>query len=152
SPSARELAMTKSAEATRKTKIGRRQVLNAAAAGAGAAVGSGLIRGFPTVWAQNIKDIKLVQVGGALPNIVEIDKQASKELGFTVEMQAIDPDAQTNRTLTQPKSIDINDLGTFLLYYFVGRNIVQPIPLSKYKYWDKTHPFFTKGEYPDGRK
>jgi putative spermidine/putrescine transport system substrate-binding protein len=66
-------------------------------------------------------------------------------LGFTVEMQAIDPDAQTNRTLTQPKSIDINDLGTFLLYYFVGRNIVQPIPVSKYKYWDKTLPLFTKG-------
>jgi putative spermidine/putrescine transport system substrate-binding protein len=126
--------------------------LNVAAAGAGLAVGSGLVRGFPTVWAQNIKDIKLVQVGGSYSNIVEIANQATKELGFTVEMQAIDPDAQTNRTLTQPKSIDINDLGTFLLYYFVGRNVVQPIPVSKYKYWDKTLPLFTKGEYADGRK
>src|SRR5215831_18717973 len=144
--------MTRAAEEKRKSKIKRRQVLNVAAAGVGLTVGSGLVRGFPTIWAQNIKDIKLVQVGGSYSNIVEIANQATKELGFTVEMQAIDPDAQTNRTLTQPKSIDINDLGTFLLYYFVGRNIVQPIPLSKYKYWDKTHPFFTKGEYPDGRK
>ena len=144
--------MTKAVEEKRKSKIRRRQVLNVAAAGAGLAVGSGLVRGFPTVWAQNIKDIKLVQVGGSYSNIVEIANQATKELGFTVEMQAIDPDAQTNRTLTQPKSIDINDLGTFLLYYFVGRNIVQPIPASKYKYWDKTLPLFTKGEYADGRK
>src|SRR5215468_1482638 len=144
--------MTRAAEEERKSKIRRRQILNAAAAGAGLAVGSGLVRGFPTIWAQNIKDIKLVQVGGSYSNIVEIANQATKELGFTVEMQAIDPDAQTNRTLTQPKSIDINDLGTFLLYYFVGRNIVQPIPVSKYKYWDKTLPIFAKGEYADGRK
>src|SRR5262249_7000091 len=144
--------MTRAAEEERKNKIRRRQILNAAAAGAGLAVGSGLVRGFPTIWAQNIKDIKVVQVGGSYSNIVEIANQATKELGFTVEMQAIDPDAQTNRTLTQPKSIDINDLGTFLLYYFVGRNIVQPIPVSKYKYWDKTLPIFAKGEYADGRK
>jgi putative spermidine/putrescine transport system substrate-binding protein len=126
------------AEEKHKSKIKRRQVLNAAAAGAGLAVGSGLVRGFPTIWAQNVKDIKLVQVGGSYSNIVEIANQATKELGFTVEMQAIDPDAQTNRTLTQPKSIDINDLGTFLLYYFVGQKIVQPIPASKYKYLDMT--------------
>jgi putative spermidine/putrescine transport system substrate-binding protein len=54
--------MTKAVEEKRKSKIRRRQVLNVAAAGAGLAVGSGLVRGFPTVWAQNIKDIKLVQV------------------------------------------------------------------------------------------
>ena len=76
--------MTKAVEEKRKSKIRRRQVLNAAAAGAGLAVGSGLVRGFPTVWAQNIKDIKLVQVGGSYSNIVEIANQATKELGFTV--------------------------------------------------------------------
>ena len=27
-----------------------------------------------------------------------------------------------------------------------------PIPVSKYKWWDKTMPLFTKGEYPDGKK
>ena len=144
--------MTRAAVGKQQTKITRRRVVKAVGAGAGLVAGSGLVRGFPTIWAQNIKDIKLVQVGGSYSNIAEIARQASKELGFTVEMQAIDPDAQTNRTLTQPKSIDINDLGTFLLYYFVGRNIVQPVPASKYKYWDKTLPIFTTGEYADGRK
>src|SRR3954470_18809624 len=36
--------------------------------------------------------------------------------------------------------------------YLIARNILQSIPLSKFKYWDQTIPIFTKGEYPDGRK
>ena len=38
------------------------------------------------------------------------------------------------------------------LRYLVGRNILQTIPVGKVKYWDKTIPLFTKGEYPDGRE
>jgi putative spermidine/putrescine transport system substrate-binding protein len=34
--------------------------------------------------------------------------------------------------------------------YLVGRNVLQAIPLGKYKYWDQTIPLFTKGTYPDG--
>jgi len=34
--------------------------------------------------------------------------------------------------------------------YLVGRDVLQAIPLSKYKYWDQTIPLFTKGTYPDG--
>jgi putative spermidine/putrescine transport system substrate-binding protein len=36
--------------------------------------------------------------------------------------------------------------------YLIGRNILQTIPLAKFKHWDQTIPLFTKGEYPDGRK
>jgi putative spermidine/putrescine transport system substrate-binding protein len=36
--------------------------------------------------------------------------------------------------------------------YLIGRNVLQAIPLAKFKYWDQTIPLFTKGEYPDGRK
>jgi putative spermidine/putrescine transport system substrate-binding protein len=130
----------------------RRQLLRGAAAMTGVAAGSDLIRGFPTIWAQNIKDVKLVHVGGSYSAIPEIAKQASKDLGFEIEIQAVAEDAQLQRTLTQPKTIDVNDTATYLLYYYLGRNIVQPVPLSKYKWWDKTVPIFTKGVYPDGRK
>ena len=34
--------------------------------------------------------------------------------------------------------------------YLVWRDVLQAIPLSKYKYWDQTIPLFTKGTYPDG--
>ena len=133
-------------------QITRRRLLKSAATGAGLAVGSGLVKGFPTVWAQNIKDVKLVQVGGSYSAIIDIGRQASKDLGFTVEMQSADHDALMNRLVNEPKTIDIADTEFFAQYYMVGRNIVQPIPLNKYKWWDKTVPIFTKGEYPDGRK
>ena len=40
-----------------RSGMSRRRVLRGAAALAGAAIGSGAVRGFPTLWAQNIKDI-----------------------------------------------------------------------------------------------
>ncbi len=142
---------------TRKRRSGshpitRRRLLKSAAAGAGVAVGSGMVKGFPTVWAQNLKNIKLIQVGGSYSAIIDIARQATKDLGFQVEMQTADHDALMNRLVNEPKTMDIADIEFFAQYYVVGRNIIQPIPLSKYKWWDKTVPIFTKGEYPDGRK
>jgi putative spermidine/putrescine transport system substrate-binding protein len=133
-------------------KLSRRTLIKSAAVTAGVAAGSGALRGFPTIWAQTIKDITLVHVGGAVSAIPEIAAQASKDLGFKIQMQAVNNDAQLSRSLSQPNTIDINDLPTTSLYYLMGRNILQAVPLNKYKYWDKTVPMFTKGEYPDGRK
>ncbi|MGH6832259.1 MAG: twin-arginine translocation signal domain-containing protein, partial [Methyloceanibacter sp.] len=48
-----------------RTKVSRRRLLKGAGAIAGLAAGTGAITGFPTVWAQNIKDITLLQVGGS---------------------------------------------------------------------------------------
>ena len=137
---------------SRTTGPTRRQVMKAAAVGTGAALGSGLVNGFPTIWAQNLKDIKLVQVGGSYSAIIDIGKQASKDLGFTVEMQTADHSALLNRLVNEPKTIDIADIEYFFQYFMVGRNIIQPIPVNKYKLWDKTVPIFTNGEYPDGSK
>ena len=36
------------------------------------------------------------------------------------------------------------------MQYLVGRNVLQAIPVGKFKDWDKTIPLFTKGDYPDG--
>jgi putative spermidine/putrescine transport system substrate-binding protein len=44
-------------------KLSRRTLLKGAAAVTGAAAGSDAIRGFPTIWAQEIKDIELRHVG-----------------------------------------------------------------------------------------
>ncbi len=126
----------------------RRSVLKGAAAAAGATA----VTGFPTVWAQNIKDITLVHAGGSYSAIKEIADQASKDLGFTVEMQAIDPSTQLNRSLTQPKTIDINDMPTTTIAYLVGKGVLQELPVSKFKWFDKMIPLLTKNEYPDGTK
>ena len=59
----------------------RRRLLKGAAAVAGVAAGSGAITGFPTVWAQNIKDVTLTHVGQSFSVIPQIGEQASKDLG-----------------------------------------------------------------------
>src|SRR2546428_13614888 len=65
-------------KATGGHKVTRRQVLKGAVATATAAAGS-RITGFPTVWAQNIKDIKLVQEGGALIHVLKHGVEGTKE-------------------------------------------------------------------------
>jgi putative spermidine/putrescine transport system substrate-binding protein len=147
-----EGAMTREAEDKRNGKIARRRVLNVAAAGAGLAVGSGLVRGFPTIWAQNAKDVTLVHAGGSYAAIMEIGDQASKDLGFKIVMQAITDDVQLNRSLTQPNSIDINNIDSVKLPYLVGKGVLAPVPVPKYKYWADTVPLFTKNAYPNGSR
>ncbi len=90
-------------------RINRRLLLKGAAAG-GAIAATEAITGFPTVWAQNAKDITLVHAGGSYAAIKEIGEQASKDLGFKIVMQAITDDVQLNRSLTQPTTIDINNI------------------------------------------
>ncbi len=131
--------------------ISRRHLLKTTAAGVGVAVGSGAISGFPAIWAQNVKDVTLVHVGGSFSAIKEIGDQAQKDLGFKVAMQAVDPATQLNRVLTQPNTVDINDTDATQLPFLQGKGVLMPIPIAKYKWWDKTVPLFTKGEFPDGR-
>jgi len=131
---------------------GRRKFLKTAVVSAGAAAASGMIDGFPLVWSQTMKDVKLVQVGGSYSAIKEIAEQATKDLGFKVEMQTAPHDALLNRLVTQPQSIDIADIEYFFQLHLLPRATLHPIDLKKIKLWDKVVPIFTKGEYPDGRK
>jgi putative spermidine/putrescine transport system substrate-binding protein len=133
-------------------RISRRGVLKGAAAVGGAAIGSGAVTGFPTIWAQNIKDIVLRHAGPPVTAIPAIAEQASKDLGFTVQMQASENADLLNRFLSQSSAIDCADISLVYFRYLIGRNVLQGIPLAKFKYWDQTIPLFTKGEYPDGRK
>ena len=133
-------------------KISRRTLLRGAAAAAGVAAGTDAIRGFPAIWAQNIKDVVLNHAGPPVTAIPAIAEQATKDLGFTVHMQASENADLLNRFLSQSGAIDCADVSLVYMRYLIGRNVLQAIPLSKFKYWDKTIPLLTKGEYPDGRK
>ena len=93
-----------------KHPVTRRTLLKGAAAVAGAAAGSGALTGFPTIWAQNIKDVVLRQFGTGVSNQNPIAEQCKKDLGFTLQMTALDSDAVTQRAVTQPKSYDIADI------------------------------------------
>jgi putative spermidine/putrescine transport system substrate-binding protein len=128
----------------------RRRLLQSGAALGGAAIGSGALTGFPTIWAQNIKDIVLRHAGPPVAAIPKIAEQATKDLGFTISMQATENADLLNRFLSQSTAIDVGDVSIVFLKYLVGRNVLQAVPVSKFKDWDKVIPLFSKGVYPDG--
>ena len=132
--------------------ISRRRLIKTASAAAGVAAGSGALTGFPTIWAQDVKDVTLVHAGPPVAAIPQIGEQATKDLGFTIRMQATENADLLNRFLSQSSAIDVGDVSIVFMKYVVGRNVLRAIPVSKYKYWDQTIPLFTKGVYPDGRK
>jgi putative spermidine/putrescine transport system substrate-binding protein len=110
------------------------------------------VTGFPTIWAQNLKDITLLQVGGSYSAIIEIARQATQDLGFKIDMQNAATDALVNRVATQPKSLDIADIEYWMPAKLLSRGVLQGIDLNRYKWWDKVVPIFSKGTYPDGRE
>jgi putative spermidine/putrescine transport system substrate-binding protein len=108
------------------------------------------LSGFPTIWAQNIKDVTLHHAGPPVAAIPKIAEQATKDLGFTISMQATESMDLLNRFLAQSNAIDVGDVSIVFLKYLVGRNVLQAIPVSKFKDWDKVIPLFGKGVYPNG--
>ena len=92
---------------TVKSGFSRRSVLKGTAAAAGVAVGSGAVKGFPTLWAQNLKDITLRSVGSGVTHIDPYKQMAEEDLGFKLEFTVLDFLAIRTRGITQPRSFDI---------------------------------------------
>jgi len=65
-------------------------------------------------------------------------------------MQATESADLLNRFLSQSNAIDVGDVSIVFMKYLVGRNVLQAIPVSKFKDWDKVIPLFSKGVYPNG--
>ncbi len=129
-------------------RLTRRGFLASAASGAaGAALGSGAISGFPTIWAQDIKNITLRHVGVSYSVVQAIGDQAAKDLGFKVVMQNLDTSSAITRFITQPNSVDIPDLEGWQAKVAVPRGILQGIEVKRIKMFDEMLPIFTKGEY-----
>ena len=90
------------------TSIGRRRLLRTAGLAS-----AGTVTGFPTVWAQNIKNVTLRQFGTGVSNLNAVAEKVKQDLGFTLQMTALDTDAVTQKAVTQPKSYDIADIEYF---------------------------------------
>ena len=62
--------------------VTRRDVLKGGAAAAGLAAGAGAITGFPTIWAQNIKDITLNHTGMSYSTLIDIGRHTLLSQGL----------------------------------------------------------------------
>lgn len=124
----------------------RRALLKGGAAMAGAAAGSGLITGFPTIWAQNIKNVTLRQFGTGVSNLNAVAEKVKQDIGFTLQMTALDSDAVAQRAVTQPKSYDIADIEYWICKKVFPTGVMQPMDVKKIKNFDKIVPIFITGK------
>ncbi len=124
----------------------RRGVLKGAAAAGGALAGSGAITGFPTIWAQNIKNVTLRQFGTGVSNLNAVAEKCKADTGITLQMTALDSDAVTQRAITQPNSYDIADVEYWICKKVFPRGVLQPMDTRKLKYFDKVVPIFITGK------
>lgn len=126
----------------------RRRVLKGAAGLAATAAASTL--GAPMIWAQNIKDVTLRQFGTGVSNLNDVAVKVKEDLGFTLQMTALDSDSVTQRAATQPGSFDIADIEYWICKKVWPTGNLQAMDTTKIKLFDKISPIFTTGKlHPD---
>lgn len=128
------------------TGVSRRGFVKGAAVVTGAAIGSGAITGFPTIWAQNIKDVTLRQFGTGVSNINAIAEKCKEDLGINLQMTALDSDAVAQRAVTQPNSFDIADIEYWICKKVFPAGTMQPMDTTKLKNYDAISKLFITGK------
>jgi len=128
---------------TSKKGLSRRTLLKGAASTAIAAGSTTL--GAPMIWAQNIKDITLRQFGTGVSNLNDVANKVKEDLGFTLEMTALDTDSVTQRAATQPNSFDIADIEYFICKKVWAAGNMQAMDTSKIANYDKIAGTFRNG-------
>ena len=130
-----------------KMRYTRRQMLKT---GAAAAAASALPA--PMIWAQEIKDITLRQFGTGVSNLNAVAERVQKDLGFKLEMTALDTDAVTQRAVTQPDSFDVADIEYFVCKKVWPSGNLQAMDTTKIKNYDKIVGIFKSGKLtPDSK-
>ena len=122
-------------------KISRRNALKG-----GAAFAAGTTLGAPMIWAQNIKDVTLRQFGTGVSNLNDVANKVKEDLGFTLEMTALDSDSVTQRAATQPNSFDIADIEYWIAKKVWPTGNLQAMDTSKIKNYDKIVGIFRSGK------
>ncbi|NNE89294.1 MAG: extracellular solute-binding protein [Silicimonas sp.] len=123
------------------TKFSRRSMLKG-----GTAFAAGTTLGAPMIWAQNIKDVTLRQFGTGVSNLNDVANKVKEDLGFTLEMTALDSDSVTQRAATQPNSFDIADIEYWICKKVWPTGNLQAMDTSKIKNYDKIVGIFRNGK------
>jgi putative spermidine/putrescine transport system substrate-binding protein len=125
----------------RKNHYSRRTLL----AGGAAAVAASALPA-PMIWAQEIRDITLRQVGTGVSAFNEIAARAKEDLGLNLQMTALDSDATAQRVATQPNSFDIADIEYWMCKKVWPTGTLQGMDISRISYYDKISSLFKDGK------
>ena len=98
------------------------------------------------VWAQEIKDITLRQFGTGVSNLNDVATKVKEDLGFSLEMTALDSDSVTQRAATQPDSFDIADIEYWICKKVWPTGNLQSMDTSKIANYDKIVGTFRSGK------
>ena len=133
--------------------VSRRTVLKGSAAVAGIAVGSGAVSGFPTIWAQNIKDVTMRFVGSGVTHQEPWKALIEKDLGFKADFTVTDFDTIKNRGITQPRSYDLLEPTANNLRAMWPTGTFQAIDSTRLKHWEEAIDLYhAEGKiWPDAR-
>ena len=124
-----------------KMRYSRRSILKG-----GAAVAAASAFPAPMIWAQEIKDVVLRQAGTGVSAFNEVATKVKEDLGFTLEMTALDSDAVTQRAATQPDSYDIADIEYWICKKVWPTGNLQAMDTSKIANYDKIVGIFRDGK------
>lgn len=124
-----------------KVRYSRRSILKAS----GAAVAASALPA-PMVWGQETKNITLRQFGTGVSNLNEVAEKVKEDLGFTLEMTALDSDSVTQRAATQPDSFDIADIEYWICKKVWPTGNLQAMDTSKIANYDKIVGIFRNGK------
>jgi putative spermidine/putrescine transport system substrate-binding protein len=127
-----------------KGSLSRRSLLKGAAATATVAGATTL--GAPMIWAQNIQNITLRQFGTGVSNLNDVATKVKEDLGFTLEMTALDSDAVTQRAATQPDSFDIADIEYWICKKVWPTGNLQAMDTSRIDNYDRIVGLFRNGK------
>ena len=137
-------------ESSGSRRLSRRDALKKIGATAGVVAGSSVL-GAPMIWANELANITLNQVGPAYSVHPDICEQAAKDLGFKIAPQNAYTDALMARIVNQPGTIDIADLEFWAVQKIWRSGQLQPININKIANWDKIIPLFREGKNFDGQ-
>ena len=123
-----------------KVRYSRRSILKSG----GAAVAAAALPA-PMVWGQETKNITLRQFGTGVSNLNDVALKVKEDLGFTLEMTALDTDSVTQRAATQPNSFDIADIEYFICKKVWAAGNLQAMDTSKIAQYDNIAGTFRSG-------
>lgn len=124
-----------------KMRYSRRSILK----GGAAAIAASALPA-PMIWAQEINDVVLRQAGTGVSAFNEVAAKVKEDLGFTLEMTALDSDAVTQRAATQPDSYDIADIEYWICKKVWPTGNLQAMDVSKIANYDKIVGIFRNGK------
>jgi putative spermidine/putrescine transport system substrate-binding protein len=123
-----------------KVRYSRRSMLKT---GAGALAATALPA--PMVWGQQTRDIVLRQFGTGVSNLNDVADKVKEDLGFTLEMTALDSDSVTQRAATQPDSFDIADIEYWICKKVWPTGNLQAMDTSRIIQYDNIVGIFRTG-------